>query len=205
MKVAPPNLVAPLFRRAFTLVELMIAATIGLGLAGTIVLLLLKTATEQRSGFAAITVEDAAYSLQANITTCLRSMSANQGISPQYSSGVYDSAHNLLGYKAVVVFAPQTNASYMTASISFDPATGAVVYIPNTAVPSAAILWMTNSAAVALTNLCFSTSIRPDGSRDSSLVNVFFQMDDHGFTQHNPVNNQASLFRNFSVQMRNDN
>jgi hypothetical protein len=67
------------------------------------------------------------------------------------------------------------------------------------------MLWMTNSAAAVLTELYFSTSFNLDGSQNNSLLNVVFQMNDNGFSRQNPTNNPASLFRNFSVQMRNDN
>jgi hypothetical protein len=64
---------------------------------------------------------------------------------------------------------------------------------------------MTNSPTVALTKLYFSTSFNLDGSQNNSLVNVVFQMNDNGFSQQSPINNPASIMRNFSVQMRNDN
>ena len=57
---------------------------------------------------------------------------------------------------------------------------------------------------LALRSLCFSTSFNPDGSLNSSLVNVRFQMDDNGASRQNPINNPANIYRTFSIQMRSD-
>jgi prepilin-type N-terminal cleavage/methylation domain-containing protein len=197
------NTSAGVSRHAFTLVELMVAMVIGLGLAGSTVLLLVQSATEQRSGFADTTVEEKAYTLQANITSCLRSMSANQGLTPVYSSGVNNTNGTLLGYQSVFVFYP-TNGGYVTASISYNPSTGKVTYTPNVASPPQ-VIWMTNGTSTELTEFYITTSFNPDGSQNNSLVNVVFQMNDNGFSQQGTINNPSSIFRNFSVQMRNDN
>jgi hypothetical protein len=204
MKRASTNTAARHSRRAFTLVELMIATAVGVGLAGTVVLLLVQAATEQRSGFADTTVEEKAYILQANITTCLRSMSATQGLTPDYTSGLYDTNGNLLGYQSVFIFYP-SNGAYIMGTIRYNSSSGQVIYTPNVVAPSTQMQWMTNSATAALTELYFWTSFNLDGSQNNSLVNVAFQMNDNGFSQQNPSNNPASIFRNFSVQMRNDN
>lgn len=205
MKTAPTNMAARISRRAFTLVELLVATAVGSVLAGTMLLLLCQTAREQRCGFADMTVEEQAYKLQANLTTCLRSMSANQGMTPNYSSGLYNSNGNLLGYQSVFVFYPITNGTYITGNISYNSASGEVTYTSNVSAPSIQTVWMGKSATAVLTEFCFSSSFNLDGSEDNSLVNVLFQMNDNGFSQQNPVNNPASLYRNFSVQMRNDN
>jgi prepilin-type N-terminal cleavage/methylation domain-containing protein len=204
MKPASTAVTDGLLQRGFTLVELLVAITVGVGLSGAVVMLLVRCATEQRNGLADTTVEAAAYALEANITGCLRSMSANQGLTPNYASAISDTNGNLLGYQSVFVFYP-SNGTYTTASISYDPSSGQVLYTSNTLTPSTQTLWMTNSAAVALTEFYFSTSLNLDGSQNNSLVNVVFQMNDNGFSQQSPVNNPASIMRNFSVQMRNDN
>jgi prepilin-type N-terminal cleavage/methylation domain-containing protein len=204
MKTASTRIAARISRRAFTLVELMVAITVGLGLAGTVVLLLLQSATEQRHGFADTTVEEKAYTLQANLTTCLRSMSATMGITPNWPSLLNDSNGNLLGYQSIFLFYP-TNGAYISANISYNSSSGQVIYTPNLLTPSTQMVWMTNTATAALTKLYFSSSFNLDGSQNNSLVNVVFQMNDNGFSQQNPTNNPASIFRNFSVQMRNDN
>jgi prepilin-type N-terminal cleavage/methylation domain-containing protein len=204
MKTRPSNIAARISRRAFTLIEVLFASAVGAGLAGTVVLLLVQTATEQRNGFADTTVEEKAYTLQANITTTLRSMSASMGISPIISSAFVNTSGTTLGYQSAFFFYP-TNGGYNTASITYNSSTGQVLYTPNVLTPSISQVWMTNSSTSVLTEFYFSTSLNLDGSQNYSLVNVLFQMNDNGFSQQNPANNPASLFRNFSVQMRNDN
>jgi prepilin-type N-terminal cleavage/methylation domain-containing protein len=204
MKTTSTHIAARISRRGFTLVELMVATAVGIGLAGTVVFLLLQSVTEQRNGFADTTVEEKAYVLQANITTCLRCMSANYGMSPDNSSSFLDGSGNVLGYKSIFVFYP-TNGAYVTAGINYNSTTGQVTYTPDLSNPSVQSVWMTNSASSALTGLCFSYSQNLDGSQNNSLVNVLFQMNDNGFSQQSTNNNPASIYRSFSVQMRNDN
>ena len=204
MKAVSNKTAATVSRRAFTLVEILIAVAVGTVLGGTVLLLLCQTATEQRNGLADMAVEEQAYKLQANVTACLRSMSANQGMTPNYSSGYYDNNGNLLGYQSVFIFYP-TNGSYITGNISYNASTGQVAYTTNISESSAQIVWMSNSPTAALTEFCLSSSFNLDGSQNNSLVNVSFQMNDHGFSQQGATNNPASVFRNFSVQMRNGN
>jgi prepilin-type N-terminal cleavage/methylation domain-containing protein len=204
MKTVSINMAARISRRAYTLVELLIATAVGSVIGGTVLLLLCQTATEQRKGLADMTVEEQAYKLEANITACLRSMSANQGMFPDNSSEIYDNNGNPLGYQSVDVFYPN-NGAYIAGNISYNSATGQVTYTTNIANASAPIVWMSNSATAALTGFCLSYSWNLDGSKNSSLVNVFFQMNDNGFSQQSRNNNLASIYRNFSVQMRNDN
>ncbi|HEY3855471.1 MAG TPA: hypothetical protein VGO67_13855 [Verrucomicrobiae bacterium] len=203
MKLSVKTAIA-MSRGAFTLPELMVASSIGVGLAGTAVLLLVQSAGEQRNGFADMSVEEQAYMLEANITSCIRCMSANQGLTPDYSTGLLDGNGNLLGYQSVSLFYP-TNGGYVTANINFESALGEVAYTPNVSTPATQTLWMSNSPNANLTALYFTTSFNPDGSQNNSLVNVTFQMSDNGFSQQGTVNNPASILRTFSVQMRNDN
>jgi len=190
-------------RRAFTLVEMMFALIVGLGLSGTIMLLLVQAATEQKHGYADTTVEEKAYTLKANLTSTLRSMSASYGMSPVWSSATYSGA-TLLGYQSISIWYP-SNGSYTMGSITYYSLNGNVVYTPNVTIPSAQIIWMSNTPTASLTQCYFNTSSNPDSAANNSLVNVVFQMNDNGFSQQGTVNNPTTIFRNFSVQMRNDN
>ena len=97
------------------------------------------------------------------------------------------------------------NGVYVMGNISFNQTTGCVTYMTNSASPANTQIWMSNTPAVLLTNMYFSTSFNLDGSQNSSLVNVSFEMNDHGFSQQGTVNNPTSIERSFAVQMRNDN
>ena len=195
-------------RGGFSLTELMIALGVGLPVAGAVVLLFVQAALEQRRGLADTTVEENAYILQARITSCLRSMSCSGGLAT--SNPVNGSP---LHFQTISVFHanPTNSSSYTREQISF-VSTNQVIYIPDMSPAASAnqIVWMTNSPTMVLRQLCFNTSSNPDGSLNSSLVNVCFQMDDNGYSQQGPTNNPASIDnpasieRSFSVQMRSD-
>jgi prepilin-type N-terminal cleavage/methylation domain-containing protein len=205
MKIISTSMNAGRFNRAFTLVEVLVATSIGCVLAGAVLLLLCQTATEQRYGYSDMTVEEKAYTLEANMTSCLRSMSATQGMTPNYSSGYYNAGGTLLGYQSVYIFYP-SNGTYVMGNINYNSTNGTVTYISNTLSPNtSSTVWAVSNSVAALTECYFTSSFNPDGSQNNSLVNVQFQMSDNGFSQQPANNNPASLYRNFSVQMRNDN
>jgi prepilin-type N-terminal cleavage/methylation domain-containing protein len=200
MKLVSDNLRSHACRRAFTLVELMVAASIGVILAGTAVLLLIQAATEQQRGYSDTTLEERAYTLQANITSWLRSGSSSLGMQPNSATG-----DDTVGYTSIYVFTPNADGSALTTSqISADLVSGAVVYTRDTSAPANQALWMTNSPGVVLRKLNFKKSANLDGSPNANLVNVIFQMDDNGFSRQNATNNVADIERSFSVQMRAD-
>jgi prepilin-type N-terminal cleavage/methylation domain-containing protein len=204
MKLASVNLHSKHCRRAFTLVELMVAAGIGVILAGTVVLLLVQAATEQQRGYSDTTVEESAYTLQANLTSCLRGTSAGFGMTASYSN-TFLSGTNVIGYTTIYVWQPNVDASvYTVGKISADVNNGLVTYTPNITIPANQTIWMTNRSGVVLRTLYFSSSQNLDGSQNNSLVNVTFQMDDNGYSQQNATNNIANIQRSFSVQMRCD-
>lgn len=191
-------------RAAFTLPEIMIALCIGIGISGTVIFLLFQAAVEQRLGLANATVEQQAQFLQSSIVSCLREKSANQGLSPDYTSAVHDAGGHLLGYQKVFFFSAHSDGSYTREQITVDPTSGRVAYLPDATKPAASIVWMTNRANVALRQLCFNTSFNPDGSLNASLVNVQFMMDDNGASRQRSGNNTTSIYRSFAVRMRSD-
>jgi hypothetical protein len=184
----------------------MIALGVGLPVAGAVVLLFVQAAFEQRRGLADTTVEENAYVLQSRITSCLRSMSASGGLTGVGSSAVYDASHSvIIGYQTVYGFQanPTNSGSYTTEQISFNPSSGQVLYTPNMAASSNQIVWMkTNSPTLALRQLYLIAHF--DGSQNSSLVDVHFEMDDNGYSQQGTNNNLADIDRSFFVQMRSD-
>jgi prepilin-type N-terminal cleavage/methylation domain-containing protein len=200
MRLTPTKFCSRINRQAFTLVELMMALSVGLVLSGTVVLLLVQGSLEQRKGYADMTVEESAYTLQANIINCLRGMSAGLGMTPTDSNGPNGTS------TGIVVFRSNPDGSNTRQQINFYSTNGSVVYIPNNAYPTNKVVWMTSGQKVKLRNLYFSPSLNPDVSMNNSLVNVVFTMDDNGFSQQSlyPTNSPASICRSFSVQMRCD-
>lgn len=191
-------------RRAFTLPEVMVAGSIGLVITGCIVTLLLDSGIEARLGLGMATVEEKTHVLESQIAMNLRSMSANQGITPDDSTICYSASGAQLGYRGIYAFLTLTNGSTTTEHIAYDPTRGLVTCTPNTASPSQQIVWFTNSSSCVISNLWFNRSLNPDGSLNSSLVNVVIQMSDNGYAQQDPTNNCAYIYRSFSVQLRGD-
>ncbi|MEJ0090052.1 MAG: prepilin-type N-terminal cleavage/methylation domain-containing protein [Limisphaerales bacterium] len=192
-------------RSGFTLVELMVAMSVGLVVAGTVVMLLVQASREQRRGFAATTVEENAHNLQARITSALRSMSANFGITPDINTPVTNSSGNVVGYRAIVGFKANGGGTYTSQRLGFDASSGNFSFTPSySTAPANQIVWMTSGQKVVLRKLFFRNSLNPDLSQNNSLINVSFQMDDNGFSQQNLTNNPANIIRSFAVQMRCD-
>ncbi len=202
MKTKPAQRAGNARRRGFTLPELLVASTVGLLVTAAVMSLLMLSVLEDRLGLGCATVEEQAYMLQTTIAQNLRSMSANLGMSPDFSLP-YTVNGNLLGYQGIYVFEALTNGAYATEHIFFNSSNGTVTCV-NSAASLTNQLWMTNNPTYTLTNLWFSTSFNPDGSIDSSLVNVALLMNDNGFAQQSPTNNCASVYRSFSVQLRGD-
>ncbi len=160
-------------RRGFTLIELMVAMSVGLVLAGTVVMLLFQASREQRRGYAATTVEENAHNLQARITSCLRGMSSNFGITPDVSTPVTNISGNVVGYAAIIAFKPNANGTYTSQRLSFNASSGNFSYTPNyLTAPTTQIVWMTSGQKVVLRRLFFSNALNSDLSQNNSLINV---------------------------------
>jgi prepilin-type N-terminal cleavage/methylation domain-containing protein len=204
MKPVSANLRRKHSTSGFTLVELMVASSIGLILAGTVVLLLIQAAKEQRHGFSDTTVEESAYTLQANIINVLRGSSAGLGVTLVPGTEVY-SGPKIIGYNSIYVFTPNSNGtSFATSQITVNTNNGSVVYVPNVAAPASKVVWMTNRTGVVLRQLYFLNGNNLDTSKNNSLVSATFLMDDNGFSGQNLTNNIANIQRSFVVQMRCD-
>jgi prepilin-type N-terminal cleavage/methylation domain-containing protein len=202
MKTASVKFFSQPGSRAFTLVELMIAMSIGILLAGTVSYLLVQASMEEQRGYSDTTIEESAYKLQANIVNCLRCMSSGYGFTPLSTSQV---GTNTQWFSSIYVFQPNTNgSSYTTAEISANTINGSVTYTPNITAPLTQVVWFTNSPSVVLRKLYFFKSNNLDGSANTALVNVGIQMDDNGYSLQNATNNIANIYRFFSVQMRCD-
>ncbi len=169
MKLASVNAGGRACRRAFTLVELMVAMSVGVILAGTVVLLLIQAGSEEQRGYADSTVEERAYILQADVTSCLRGMSSGYGMTVSSTNQVFNGT-NLLGYTKIYIFKPNANGVFTTGMINADLITGTVVYTPNILIPGTTNVWMINSPSVRLDKFYFNTYPNLDGSQNNSLV-----------------------------------
>ena len=205
MKLSSVNAGGRTCRQAFTLVELMVAMSVGVILAGTVVLLLVQAGTEEQRGYADSTIEERAYILQADVTTCLRGMSCGYGATISSTNQELNATNGVAGYTKIYVFQPNAAGNaFTTGMINADLVTGAVVYTPNILVPGTTNVWLINSPNVRLDKFYFNTYPNLDGSQNNSLVYVTFQVDDNGYSRQNINNNVANIQRSFAVQMRCD-
>ncbi len=202
----PRSHTRPVRRRcsAFTLVEVLVASSIGVMVAGTTMVLLLASAQEEYRGLADTTVEQEASNLSSRITQCLRMMSASQGVvfdttQPETEGGA------IVGWRRIVVAAGPA-PDYPRVELKFNPTTGKVTYNPDCSnAGNAQILFQNNSEAV-VRRLYFWPSFRADGRQDNTLVNVLIDIDDNNSSRRNLASsdqNPSSIERSFSVKMRN--
>jgi hypothetical protein len=186
-------------------VELLIASSVATLITGTTMLVLLETAKENRRGYADSTVEQVASELQGKLIRAIRSMSASEGVA--FSSPELDDSGALLGYKSIIV-AQGPYPDYEREQISFNAGTGAVTQDSNLSSGTNALLNLAqlNTHAVVRA-LRFSPSLKNDGTVDNSLVNIFIEMDDNGYSMRSGSShsdNPAYVWRTFSVKMRNN-
>jgi hypothetical protein len=184
---------------AFTLTELMTASGIAIMVVGSVMLLLIESAKEQRRGMADATVEEFASDLQSQVMGIIRSMNATEGIvytSPATNSGG--------GFWHIIV-ARGATPDYPREELYFNPANGQAIYDPNRAIfNDEQVLLTSRTSAFVLRNLCFKPSIKADSTVDNSFVNVLIDLDDNGSSGRRASVNPAHVQRTFSVKMRNN-
>ena len=174
----------------FTLIEMLVASSIATLLGGVILLLLLQSAREGRRGFADATVEEAVAGLQSQILAHLRITSANEGV--------------IFASPSSVIFARGPAPDYPREQITFNAGTGQVLYYSNRNTSTSQVVLHQNKPNVVLRQLGFSPSIKPDGTTNCALINVLINMDDNGASGRPAGGNPASIWRTFSVEMRNN-
>jgi len=189
-----------LLRRGFTLVELMVAIAIGMVVLGSTMILLLESAKEQKRGLADATVEQAAADLESRLIGYLRVMSAREGII--FSVPAKDTGGNVIGYSSIIG-AQGPAPDYPRQQITFDANTGKVLFYANRTLTNAATMIIKNQRNLAVRQACFSPSLKLDGTTDNSLINVLLRLDDNGASGRTLSPNPASVWRTFSVRMRN--
>ena len=200
MKLFPPCPANPNCRRAFTMLEFLIASGVGALIAGAAILLMVETTKESLRGLADYTVEQQASDLEHKIGRYLRSMSANEGVvffTPSASGGYP-------GYCRIIV-ARGPAPDFCREELWFDPDTKMVAYRTNrTQTASEQVIMRSRTNVVVLRNLCFFPSLKSDGTLDNSLVNVVFDLDEDGASGRHANTTPARIQRTFAVKMRNN-
>ncbi|NGO38148.1 hypothetical protein G4L39_01895 [Limisphaera ngatamarikiensis] len=200
MKLVPEKHAVP-ETSGYTLVELMVAVSIGILLAGGGVFLLVEAARENLRTVADATVEQESAQLQARIQGLLRQMSSAEGA--VFILPVSEVVGLPTGFQAVIVGRGPT-PDFPRAELRFDPQTGRVWFRENRLQPATeTTLFENRPGRVVLRQLVFAPSLKADGSTDNGLIRVFMEMDDDGFGRRRPEMNSARVLRSFVVKMRN--
>ncbi|MCS7089262.1 MAG: hypothetical protein RMN51_05880 [Verrucomicrobiota bacterium] len=201
MKTGPSCATIRIRFAAYTLVELMVAISIGILLAGGGVFLLVEAVRENLRSVADARVEQEAAELQARLLRLLREMSSFEGavyVLPVSGTGTIGTAYNGL----IVARGPAPD--FPRAELRFDATSRRVWFRENRLnATTETVLFESRPGRVVLRQLTFAPTVKADNTTDNSLVRVYFEMDDDGFGRRRATANTSRVFRTFSVKMRN--
>lgn len=188
-------------RRAFTLVELLIASSIGLLIAGGVMLLLIESTKEMYRDVADETVQQAAGDLESKLARCLRGMSAAESV--VFATPASSTGPGTNWFRRIIV-ARGPAPGFPREEIRFDTNSAAALYFPNRLLTNNTVLLQSRAGSYALRDLYFYPSFEEDGTLDSSLIYVVFDIDDDGYSRTPGAANFAKVQRTFAVKMRNN-
>lgn len=200
MKIKP---VIGKFRRrrsGATLVEVLIASTISVGVLGTLMSVFGLAAQEQRRQFVDSILQQEAANLQDQLTRLVRSMRQSESVAfgnPVIESGatVY---HTVVMARGPAPTYPRESLTYTT--------NYALIYDPNRNTTGGEQTLFTNKTGAVLRKLYFFPSLKPGGIPDSTVLNIWLEMDDDGLARRRgPGGGMTNwtVSRSFTVTMRN--
>jgi len=183
-----------------TLVEVLFAAAIGVGVLSSLMMLILEVVKEQRKTLADATLQQAAGNLQDQLTRAIRDMSENESVI--FGDKTVENGADV--YRKIIVAKGQT-PDYPREEIAFKTPDNTVVYDPNRAVPGDETYFFKTNAVVAVRKLFFYPSMKPGGVPDSSTLNIWLEMDDCGASGRRLGDGfkTNTILRTFTVKMRN--
>lgn len=188
-------------RRAFTLVELLVGASLGVLLTGFMMGMVIQVVKEQRRELVDATLQYKADDLEEKLARLIRSMSANETIilgDPLSSGSPF--------YRRIIVAMGQT-PTYARQQLIYDPTAMTLTQDPDITMSSNEILLFKSTPMAKLRNMYFFTSVKSDGVADSSALNIYLQFDDDGFAGRKNPNGtlkRSQVTRYFTVKMRNN-
>jgi Tfp pilus assembly protein PilE len=177
-----------------TLMEVLIASSIGVLVLAALIALMTTQVQEQRKEMVDSNLQQQANLLEDKITRLFRSMSAGQAAilgNPIAAGSPF--------YHLIVV--ARGSAPIAREQVAFDSATFTCASTPNLAVPATREIYFGQSKLAVLRELYFFISQKNDGASDASAITVFFKMDDNGMGHRGRTN---VLVRSFTTTMRNN-
>ncbi len=179
-----------------TLVEVMIAASIGGVVLMGLMMLVMLMASEQRKYLVNAVLQQNANLLEDRITRLIRSMSAREAVAlgdPIASGSPF--------FRKVVV--ARGSSPIPREQLAYEAGTFRCTHLPNMAVPGTQDIYFSPSPMAVLRNMYFFISEKNDGAPDSSAITVVFQLDDDAMGSKNRSKTN-SLTRVFTASMRNN-
>ncbi|MCB2154496.1 hypothetical protein KQI84_06390 [bacterium] len=192
-------------RLAMTLVEVVIASTIGAVVSFATAYLVLEVAREQKRGLVDAQANSIAVKVQDRIERTMRSMSRSDSIA--YGQPVtLDDGSKV--YRTVVMSSGIGNP---LESLTFDPDAQTLTHDPNRAVANDEIVLAKSGRLTKLRDVHFAPSMKAGGVPDNSTVNVWVEFDDNGAsgrksfdeTEDRYVVKPTRVVRSFTVTFRN--
>lgn len=183
------------------IVEMVLASAVGVLVLGALLTLVMEVAKEQRRGLVDSSLEMEANLLEDKVNRVLRSMSSGESVvtaEPTATGSAF--------FRKIIIARGQT-PTYPREELVYDPANCRMVHDPNRAATGDESILMEGTNSVVLRNAYFFLSAKPDGSLDSSAVNVFLQFDDNcAAMRRNPDRSlrRTQVSRVFTVKMRNN-
>lgn len=183
-----------------TLPELMVALAIsGLALAG-LMTTFTTLAREQRRNLADTVLQREAAMFQDSLAATLRFLSASESVA--FGSPV---APDMPLYRRLVV-ARGPAPAYPREEIYFDPLTFQLLHDTNRNMSGPDLPIWPAEVGARLRQVHFFPAMKSSGVTDGSVINVFFEMDDDGFSGRKRPDGTVrtnTLRRTFAVKLRN--
>lgn len=179
---------------AMTLVEVLIASSVGIMVLGALLMLVTVVAKEQRRQMVDSNLQQEANLLEDKITRLVRSMSASQAVivgEPITAGAPF--------YRKIII--SQGITPVPREQIAYDSVNRTCIHLANTSAPTVQDVLNKPTYVAVLRNMYFFISEKNDGAPDASAVSVFFQMDDNGSGARKKTN---SVTRSFTATMRNN-
>lgn len=201
MRIVRNNLLRRCSERAFTLVEMVFAASLGTLVMGGLLVLIVEVNKEQRRGMTDCTLEIQAGLAQDKLTRIIHSMSAGESVilSDPIATGST--------FFRRVILAEGQAPTYPREELIYSTNAFTLTHDQNRSTTGDEVTLVRSNAMYLLRNCYFYISMKVDGSPDNSAVNVYLEFDDNYFagrknTSRQPI--KTKVTRTFTVKMRNN-
>lgn len=182
----------------YTIMEVMMAASISVLVVGALLALVFQMALEQKQGLADGAVQGKAGLVEDRITQILRSMSSTE--STEFLEPV---SGNPSWYRKIIV---AQGAGSPRQELSFNTGNGKLIHDPNRSVDGDQVTLFQADKMTALREVYFYPALKPGNLADRTTINVVLKFDDDGYSFRRATTNtfkKIPVNRYFTVKFRN--